>query len=71
MAEKKSPLNFQSNNYKFLIHFLPEEWAQGGNVFNALGQSNTGFSEVLLEPMANHIPTLYAIHIWNNIPGVG
>ena len=41
------------------------------NVFNALGQSKKGFTEVLLEPIVDHIPTLYAIHIWNNIPGVG
>ena len=41
------------------------------NVFNALGQSKKGFTEVLLEPIVDHVPTLYAIHIWNNIPGVG
>jgi len=41
------------------------------NVFNALGQSKKGFTEVLLEPLVDHVPTLYAIHIWNNIPGVG
>ncbi len=41
------------------------------NVFNALGQSQKGFSEGLLEPIVDHVPTLYAIHIWNNIPGVG
>jgi hypothetical protein len=53
------------------FNFLPEEWDQGGNVFNALGQSKKGFSEGLLEPIVDHVPTLYAIHIWNNIPGVG
>jgi triacylglycerol lipase len=41
------------------------------NVFNALGQSQAGFTEVLLEPIVDHVPTLYAIHIWNNIPEVG
>jgi len=41
------------------------------NVFNALGQSQTGLTEVLLEPIVDHVPTLYAIHIWNNIPEVG
>ena len=52
-----------------------ERWSdeiQGkfNNVFNALGQSRKGFTEVLLEPIVDHVPTLYAIHIWNNIPGV-
>jgi hypothetical protein len=26
---------------------------------------------VLLDPIVDHVPTLYAIHIWNNIPEVG
>ena len=37
------------------------------NVFNAIGQTRQGFSEVLLEPIVDHVPTRYAIHIWNNI----
>jgi len=53
-----------------------ERWSdeiQGkfNNVFNALGQARKGFTEVLLEPIVDHVPTLYAIHIWNNIPEVG
>ena len=41
------------------------------NVFNAFGKTRRGFTEVLLDPIVDHVPTLYAIHIWNNIPGVG
>ncbi len=41
------------------------------NVFNALNQTKKGFTEVLLEPIVDHVPTIYAIHIWNNIPEVG
>lgn len=41
------------------------------NVFNTLGQAKRGFTEVLLEPIVDHVPTIYAIHIWNNIPEVG
>ena len=53
-----------------------ERWSdeiQGkfNNVFNALGQARKGFTEVLLEPIVDHVPTLYATHIWNNIPDVG
>ncbi len=53
-----------------------ERWSdeiQGkfNNVFNALGQARKGFTEVLLEPIVDHVPTLYATHIWNSIPEVG
>jgi len=53
-----------------------ERWSdeiQGkfNNVFNALGQARKGFTKVLLEPIVDHVPTLYATHIWNNIPEVG
>ena len=37
------------------------------NIFNAIGQTRKGFTEVLLEPIVDHVPTRYAIHIWNNI----
>ena len=62
-----------------LIHDNTNRWtrwtdeiqSQFKNVFNALGQKRKGFTEVLLEPIVDHVPTLYAIHIWNNIPQVG
>ena len=41
------------------------------NIFNAIGQTRKGFTEVLLEPIVDHVPTHYAIHIWNNIVQVG
>jgi len=41
------------------------------NIFNAIGQARKGFTEVLLEPIVDHVPTRYAIHIWNNIAQVG
>jgi predicted lipase len=49
-----------------------EKWTdeiqgQFKNVFNAIGQTRKGFTEVLLEPIVDHVPTRYAIHIWNNI----
>jgi len=40
------------------------------NVFNALGQTQKGLTKVLLDPIVDHVPTLYATHIWNNIPEV-
>jgi pimeloyl-ACP methyl ester carboxylesterase len=40
------------------------------NVFNTLSYTKKGFTDVLLEPAVDHVPTRYAIHIWNNIPEV-
>jgi hypothetical protein len=34
---------------------------------NAIGQTRKGLTEMLLEPIVDHVPTRYAIHIWNNI----
>lgn len=41
------------------------------NVFNAFGQTGKGLTEALLDSIVDHVPTRYAIHIWNNIPQVG
>ncbi len=41
------------------------------NFFNTLGLNLKGFTETLFEPLIDHVPTLYAIHVWNNIPEVG
>jgi pimeloyl-ACP methyl ester carboxylesterase len=62
-----------------IIHDNTNRWARWSdeiegkfnNVFNAFGQTRKGFTEVLLDPIVDHVPTLYAIHIWNNIPLVG
>jgi len=53
-----------------------EKWTdeiqgQFKNIFNAIGQTRRGYTEVLLEPIVDHVPTRYAIHIWNNISQVG
>ena len=41
------------------------------NIFNTIGRTGKDFTEVLLQPIIDHVPTRYAIHIWNNIPLVG
>ena len=41
------------------------------NFFNTLGPNLKSFTETLFEPLTDHVPTFYAIHIWNNIPEVG
>ena len=38
------------------------------NVFNALGQTRQGFAEFLPDSIIDHVPLLYSMHIWNNIP---
>jgi len=37
------------------------------DIFNAIGQKRKSLAEILLEPIINHVPTLYATHIWNNL----
>jgi hypothetical protein len=62
-----------------LIHDNTHRWARWSdeiqsrfrNAFNAFGQIRKGFSDLLLDPILDHVPTRYAIHIWNNIPEVG
>ena len=40
------------------------------NLLNTFNQDGKGLTEVFLEPFVDHVPTLYSIHIWNNIPEV-
>jgi hypothetical protein len=40
------------------------------NIFNVPGLTGRSLTEALVEPIVDHVPTLYAIHIWNNIPEV-
>ncbi len=62
-----------------IIHDNTNRWARWTdeiegkfkNVFNAFGQTRKGYTAVLLDPIVDHVPALYAIHIWNNIPEVG
>ena len=49
-----------------------EKWTdeiqdQFNNIFDAVNHTRKGFSEALLEPIVDHVPTRYGIHIWNNI----
>jgi triacylglycerol lipase len=37
------------------------------DVIEALRQTGKGLTGALFEPIVNHVPTLYAIHIWNNL----
>ena len=58
-----------------LLHEHTNRWGkwsdeiqiQFNQLFTAIGQTRKGFSDVLLEPIVDHVPTRYAIHIWNNI----
>ena len=45
----------------------PEEFK---NIFNALSLNGKGVTDALLDPLIDHIPTFYAIHIWNSLPEV-
>ena len=45
----------------------PEEFK---NIFNALSLNGKGVTDALLDPLIDHIPTIYAIHIWNSLPEV-
>jgi predicted lipase len=58
---------------------LREQWSPGSNwgdqieeklknFIDVNGQSRKQFSEILTDPITDHVPTRYAIHIWNNIP---
>ncbi|MFQ6094402.1 MAG: hypothetical protein ACE5OR_17305 [bacterium] len=53
----------------------PERWTeeiqgQFKNIFDAGGRTGKNFTRVLLEPIIDHVPTRYAIQIWNNIVGI-
>ena len=38
------------------------------HVFNSLGRTGGGLSVLIPDDIVDHVPTLYATHIWNNIP---
>jgi predicted lipase len=37
-------------------------------LFNSMGQIRSGFGALVPDDIVDHVPTLYATHIWNNIP---
>lgn len=39
-------------------------------LFNAVNPDGRGLTDLLIEPIVDHLPPVYAINIWNNIPGV-
>ena len=51
--------------------YTDEIQGQFKNIFNAIGQTRKGFTEKMLEPIVDHVPTRYAIHIWNSIMQMG
>jgi predicted lipase len=59
-----------------ILHDNPGHWARwmdaarGGtkNLFKSLGQVRHGFAALVPPAVRDHVPTLYATHIWNNIP---
>jgi hypothetical protein len=59
------------DNTNRLGKWTDEIEGQFKHIFNAIGQTRKGFTEVLLEPIVDHVPTHYAIHIWNHIVQVG
>ncbi|MHC1744591.1 MAG: hypothetical protein AB9873_16390 [Syntrophobacteraceae bacterium] len=38
------------------------------SVFNAVGQIRSGFGRLVPDGLVDHVPLLYAVHIWNSIP---
>jgi predicted lipase len=61
---------------KGLIHDNTSRWerltdsirGQIAYVFNSLGQIRSGLGWFVPDDIVDHVPTLYATHIWNNIP---
>jgi triacylglycerol lipase len=58
-----------------LIHDHTSSWrkmtdsvrGQVAHIFNSLGQIRSGFAGLLPDDVIDHVPTLYATHIWNNL----
>lgn len=58
-----------------VLHDNPSHWARwmdvarGGikNLFKSLGQVRHGFAAFVPTAVRDHVPTLYATHIWNNV----
>jgi len=51
-----------------LIHDNPSRWERWTDQMS--DQVRHGFSGFIPEAIKDHVPTLYAVHIWNNIPNV-
>jgi hypothetical protein len=59
-----------------VIHDNPGRWERWtddiighmATIFNSLGQIRHGFTGIIPEGLKDHVPTLYATHLWNNLP---
>jgi len=49
-----------------VYHNLPH--GQVSDVANSIGQARHGFGHLIPDFIVDHVPVLYATHIWNNIP---
>jgi triacylglycerol lipase len=55
------------DNVNHRSSWTDEIQGQLNNVIHALRQNGKGLTGALFEPIVDHVPTLYAIHIWNNL----
>jgi hypothetical protein len=59
-----------------MLHDNPSKWerlthgltGEVSHIFNSLGQTRSGFASLIPDAIVDHVPTLYATHLWNNIP---
>jgi triacylglycerol lipase len=59
-----------------ILHDNPSRWetlthgilGRISHIFNSLGQIRSGFASLVPDDIVDHIPLLYATHLWNNIP---
>ena len=59
-----------------IVHHDTDRWERPANgissqirsFLESIGRGREGFSGMIPEALQDHVPTLYAIHIWNNIP---
>jgi triacylglycerol lipase len=59
-----------------MLHDNPSKWerlthglrGEVSHIFNSLGQIRSGFASLIPDAIVDHVPTLYATHLWNNLP---
>jgi hypothetical protein len=59
-----------------IVHENPSHWkgitdsirGEVSHIFNSLGSILRGSADFIPDCIIDHVPTLYATHIWNNIP---
>ena len=58
------------------LHDNPSRWealthgirGEISYLFNSIGQIRSGFASLIPDDIIDHVPILYATHLWNNIP---